>query len=108
MQSPRLTRFRPALERLETREVPAAVTADLRGGVLTAIGTNASDQISVYRVAGTIVVYATTTQNGAFYSTLVSTMTWTGIIYRRRRLFASAVMFIRSISTSRQVVQSSD
>src|SRR5262245_53062329 len=64
MQSQRLARFRPTLERLEAREVPAAVTANLRGGVLTAIGTNGNDQISVYRVGGTVVVDGLTTQNG--------------------------------------------
>src|SRR5262245_2225102 len=64
MQSRCLARFRPTLQCLETRDVPAAVTADLRGGVLTAIGTNANDQISVYRVGGTIVVHGITSQNG--------------------------------------------
>src|SRR5262249_37881108 len=53
-------RCRPCLERLEGREVPAAITTDLRAGVLTVLGTGYTDQVSVNRVGGQLYVQGRT------------------------------------------------
>jgi uncharacterized protein YkwD len=65
MPANRTRSFRPALERLEERAVPATVAMDFRAGVLTVLGTNATDQISVVRLNGTIRVAGQTVQNGS-------------------------------------------
>src|SRR5262249_11874321 len=57
-------RFRPTLERLERREVPATITTDLRGGVLTAVGTDFNDTIVVTRIGAYMRVTGRTVQNG--------------------------------------------
>ena len=64
----RAGRFRPSLESLETREVPASITSNLSSGVLTVVGTGYNDEISVYRVEGTVVAYGVTTVNGTWNS----------------------------------------
>src|SRR5262245_48812260 len=57
-------RLRPGLERLETRAVPAAITTDLRGGVLTVLGTSDPDVVGVNQVGGLMYVQGTTTTYG--------------------------------------------
>lgn len=65
MPANRPNRPRPTLERLERRAVPAAVSADLRGGVLTVLGTPHNDQVSVFRVGNTVTVRSTTLAYGS-------------------------------------------
>lgn len=57
-------RCRPVLESLESREVPAVVTADLRNGMLCVIGTGSADTITVQPVGNLLRVQGTTIQNG--------------------------------------------
>jgi uncharacterized protein YkwD len=56
--------FRPILERLEVREVPAGITTDLRTGVLTVIGTGGHDQINVSQSATQVTVRGSSNQGG--------------------------------------------
>ncbi len=60
--------FRPSLEQLETREVPA-VAVDVRGGVLTAIGSNSSDTVVVTRGGPNVVVYTQSSGEAPVYYT---------------------------------------
>lgn len=56
--------FRPILERLETREVPAA-TIDFRRGVLSVIGTNGNDQVTIAQTNGVVSITAMTSGDSA-------------------------------------------
>jgi uncharacterized protein YkwD len=56
--------FRPTLESLEHREVPAAITTDLRGGVLTVQGTGYNDNVVVTQIGAQISVTGRTLENG--------------------------------------------
>jgi uncharacterized protein YkwD len=65
MRKPPSARFHPALERLEARETPASsVTTDLRGGLLTVLGSDYADTITVSQVGTSFNLRATTTING--------------------------------------------
>jgi hypothetical protein len=53
--------FKPTIETLEDRFVPAAVTTNLTNGILAVVGTSAADQITIRQTGITFVVTATTT-----------------------------------------------
>jgi Ca2+-binding RTX toxin-like protein len=57
MRNPTDRRFRPTLERLEGREVPASISFPDANGVVTIVGSDASDLVNVsYDATGTTVV----------------------------------------------------
>jgi uncharacterized protein YkwD len=63
----RASSFRPTLEPLEAREVPAAVTIDLRAGVLTVLGTGYTDNVNVARVNAAVRVIGHTVVSGVVH-----------------------------------------
>lgn len=56
--------FRPRLESLEAREVPAGVTATLQGGILTVVGTAARDEVTISYGGGRATVRSTSYDTG--------------------------------------------
>jgi hypothetical protein len=73
--------YRPALEQLEARELPATgITAIIQSGQLVVQGTSSNDYISVSQVNGQLSVYGAQIRNGSSMSSSVSTTGITRVV----------------------------